>query len=95
MTTASAGPGVLDRAWDVNPRVSIRPERFGALLYHFGTRRLSFIKDRRLLEVVTHLSNCANAREACVAARLPAEELTTYADALTRLVDSDMLKERQ
>jgi mycofactocin biosynthesis protein MftB len=95
MTTASASLGVLDRAWDVNPRVSIRPERFGALLYHFGTRRLSFIKDRRLLEVVTHLPTCANAREACVAARLAEDELTTYAVALTRLVDTDMLKERQ
>src|SRR4029077_5500984 len=31
----------LDAAWRLHPQVSVRPERFGALLYHFGTRRLS------------------------------------------------------
>lgn len=35
----------LDAAWDLHPQVAVRPERFGALLYHFGTRRLSFLKD--------------------------------------------------
>jgi mycofactocin biosynthesis protein MftB len=39
----------------LHPQVSVRPEPFGALLYHFGTRRLSFLKDRRLLEVVQRL----------------------------------------
>jgi putative mycofactocin binding protein MftB len=95
VTTANTTLGVLDRAWDVNPRVSIRPERFGALLYHFGTRRLSFIKDRRLFAVVTTLSACADAREACVAAGLATDELTPYAFALSQLVETDMLKERQ
>ena len=35
----------LAGAWRPHPQVSIRPERFGALLYHFGTRRLSFLKN--------------------------------------------------
>lgn len=94
MSTAGATAGVLDRAWDVSPRVSIRPESFGALLYHFGTRRLSFLKDRRLLEVVQRLSACASAREACAAAGLTPDELPTYALALTKLADTDMLQER-
>jgi putative mycofactocin binding protein MftB len=94
MTTANTRPGLLDRAWDVSPRVSIRPESFGALLYHFGTRRLSFLKDRRLLEVVQHLSTSATAREACVAAGLAADELATYELALIKLADTDMLRER-
>ena len=38
----------LDRAWRVDSRVSMRPEPFGALLYHFGTRRLSFLKSPAL-----------------------------------------------
>ena len=42
----------LDAAWRLTPQVSIRPERFGALLYHFGTRRLSFLKSPALLDVV-------------------------------------------
>ncbi|AEK45782.1 mycofactocin biosynthesis chaperone MftB [Amycolatopsis mediterranei] len=31
--------------------MAIRPERFGALLYHFGTRRLSFFKSPAPLTV--------------------------------------------
>ena len=59
---------ILDRAWELAPQVSVRPEPFGALLYHFGTRRLSFLKDRRLLAVVEGLAAAATARQACAAA---------------------------
>ena len=41
----TATASVLDRAWRLAPQVSVRPERFGALLYDFDTRRLSFLKD--------------------------------------------------
>ena len=37
----------LNRAYRLNPAVSLRPEPFGALAYHFGNRRLSFLKTRR------------------------------------------------
>ena len=87
-------PGVLDRAWDVSPRVSIRPESFGALLYHFGTRRLSFLKDRRLLEVVQVLPTSATAREACETAGVAPHEIPTYERALAQLAATDMLQER-
>ena len=56
-------------AWELAPQVSVRPEPFGALLYHFGTRRLSFLKDRRLLAVVRGLADAPTARAACVAGR--------------------------
>ena len=42
----------FDRAWRLNRQVALRPEPFGALAYHFGTRRLSFLKSRTLLAVV-------------------------------------------
>lgn len=95
MTSAATAPaGVLDRAWDVSPRVSVRPESFGALLYHFGTRRLSFLKDRRLLDVVQRLPGAATAREACLSAGLAAAELPAYEKALAQLAATDMLTER-
>ena len=93
MITATSSD-VLDRALDVSPRVSIRPEPFGALLYHFGTRRLSFLKDRRLLEVVRGLAEAGTAREACLRAGIAEGELPTYARALATLVSTDMLQER-
>ncbi|MCW2543254.1 MAG: mycofactocin system protein MftB [Frankiales bacterium] len=48
----------------LHPQVSVRPEPFGALLYHFGTRRLSFLKDRRLLEVVQRLDGETSVEDA-------------------------------
>jgi len=34
------------RAAQLDPEMELRPERFGALAYHFGTRRLSFVRRR-------------------------------------------------
>lgn len=84
----------LDSAWDLHPRVSVRPESFGALLYHFGTRQLSFLKDRTLLRVVESLGNEPTARAACVAAGVDAEHLSAYVRALDTLVTSQMIVER-
>ena len=84
----------LDRAWDLHPRVSVRPEPFGALLYHFDTRRLSFLKDRTLLSVVEGLAEAPTARAACAAAGVTEAELPRYARALATLADSDMLNRR-
>jgi putative mycofactocin binding protein MftB len=85
---------VLDQAWELAPQVSVRPEPFGALLYHFGTRRLSFLKDRRLLSVVQGLGEAPTARAACTGAGIGAAELPTYERALARLAETDMLRER-
>ena len=92
--SVSVTTSVLDRAWEVAPRVSVRPEPFGALLYHFGSRRLSFLKDRRLLAVVQGLGEAPTARAACRAAGVDGAALPVYARALARLVETDMLKER-
>jgi mycofactocin biosynthesis protein MftB len=84
----------LDRAWDLHPQVSVRPEPFGALLYHFGTRKLSFLKDRRLLEVVQTLDAHDSARTACSDAGVGDAELHRFGSALQALVNSQMLVER-
>ena len=85
---------VLDRAWVLDPQVSVRPERFGALLYHFGTRRLSFLKDSRLLAVVESLADAPSARVACDRAGVDEAALPAFERALARLADTDMLQER-
>jgi putative mycofactocin binding protein MftB len=36
--------------------VALRPEPFGALVYHFGTRRLAFLKTPQLVTVVSGLA---------------------------------------
>ena len=84
----------LERAWPVDPRVSMRPEPFGALLYHFGTRRLSFLKNQTVLAVVRSLADHPSARSACSAAGIQPAELPAYARALAALADSHMITER-
>ena len=84
----------LDRAWRVDPRVSVRPEPFGALLYHFGTRRLSFLKNQTVLAVVKSLDSHPSARAACLASGVPEAQLPAYAGALAALASSKMITER-
>jgi mycofactocin biosynthesis protein MftB len=84
----------IDRPWQVDSRVSMRPEPFGALLYHFGTRRLSFLKNQRVLAVVRSLADHPSARAACAAAGVTEAELPVYTKALAALADSHMITER-
>ena len=85
----------LDRPWQLHPQVSVRPERFGALLYHFGTRRLSFLKSPALLTVVRELGDAPSAREACAKAGVTETELPAYATALQTLAGSQMIRPRE
>jgi mycofactocin biosynthesis protein MftB len=88
---AVTGDFDLDSAWRLHPQVSVRPERFGALLYHFGTRRLSFLKSRALLTVVSSLDSLPSARAACARAGIGPAELPAYARALATLAASQMI----
>jgi putative mycofactocin binding protein MftB len=72
----------------------MRPEPFGALLYHFGTRRLSFLKNQTVLAVVRSLADHPSARAACFAAGVRDADLPAYARALAALADSKMITER-
>ena len=90
-TGASYDPA---RAWALHPQVSLRPESFGALAYHFGTRRLSFLKSRTLLTVVETLADQPSGAEACRAAGVGADELDAYERALDALAGSGMICER-
>ena len=85
----------LDGSWRLHPQVSVRPERFGALLYHFGTRRLSFLKSPALLAVVQALASQRSARSACAAAGVPEADLPRYASALGTLASSTMICPRE
>ncbi len=92
-STATAQPARfdLDAPWQLHPQVSVRPERFGALLYHFGTRRLSFLKSPALLTVVSSLAGQPSARAACAAAGIEPAEMPAYARALATLAAGSMI----
>jgi putative mycofactocin binding protein MftB len=77
--------------WRVHHQVAVRPEPFGALLYHFGTRKLSFLKNATIVEVVRSLQDHPDARSALRAAGVDDDGQAPYLHALGVLVQSNML----
>ena len=90
-----AAPFDGSRPWTLHPQVSLRPESFGALAYHFGTRRLSFLKSRTLLAVVESLADQPTGHDACRAAGVTGEEMGRYEQALATLAQSGMICQRE
>ncbi len=85
----------LDDAWVLSPQVALRPESFGALAYHFGNRRLTFLKQPALVRVVRSLDACACVDEAMAAAEVPAPQRAAFLSALQNLADGDMIRPRE
>ena len=79
-----------DRAWRVHPQVALRDESFGALAYHYGTRRLLFLKSRTLVELVSALDRYDSAT-AAIEALVPENERAQYTRALARLAKSEVI----
>jgi mycofactocin biosynthesis protein MftB len=82
-----------DRAWRLSPQVALRDEAFGALAYHYGNRRLVFLKSRLLVELVSSLGEYDTAADA-IAAIVPEEQRSAYGRALHRLADSEVIGAR-
>jgi mycofactocin biosynthesis protein MftB len=80
-----------DHAWRLHSQVAVRPESFGALLYHFGTRKLSFLKNRTILAVVQSLADHPDVRSALRAAGVEDSLQGPYVHALGVLAGSNML----
>jgi mycofactocin biosynthesis protein MftB len=85
---------ILDQAWELSPSVALRREPFGALTYHFGNRRLTFLKRRELVAVVQALGGSPDVRTALVTANVPTGQWESYARALRGLADADVIRRR-
>ncbi|MBC3195028.1 mycofactocin biosynthesis chaperone MftB [Pseudonocardia sp. C8] len=92
-----AAGSVFDPAapYRVSESVSLRPEPFGALVYDFVTRKLSFLKTPQLVEVVTSLEQHPDARSAVEAAGVPESQREAYLKALAGLFASRTIVARQ
>lgn len=85
---------MLDEAWTLSPSVALRAEPFGALAYHFGNRRLTFLKRRDLVAVVEALGDQPDVRSALLAAGVPESRHSVYVEALRGLAGADMIRPR-
>ena len=91
MSTSGFDPG---RGYRCSPRVALRPEPFGALVYHFGTRRLSFLKTPQLVAVVSGLAEQPDVHAALDAAGVDSANRPAYLRALAGLADNGTIEER-
>ena len=85
---------MLDEAWTLSPSVALRPEPFGALAYHFGNRKLTFLKRPDLVAVVSGLAEQPDVRTALTAAGVPDSQHAAYVEALRGLAATDMIRPR-
>jgi putative mycofactocin binding protein MftB len=94
--TAPAGTA-FDPAlpWQVAPSVALRPEPFGALVYSFSTRKLSFLKSKALVAVVESLADHPSADAAIAACGVAEAQRPTYVKALADLARSQMIVPRE
>ena len=82
------------RPYRCSPSVALRPEPFGALVYHFGTRRLSFLKTPQLVTVVSGLADQPDVHTALDAAGVDPAQRAAYLRALAGLADNGTIEER-
>ncbi|MEQ6900416.1 mycofactocin biosynthesis chaperone MftB [Nocardioides sp. YIM 152588] len=85
---------LLGEPWELTPSVALRPEPFGALAYHFGNRRLTFLKRPELVAVVRGLRSAPDVRSALAEAGVPASQHGAFAAALRGLAAADMIRPR-
>jgi len=92
---AVAAPGFAPgRPYRCSPSVAVRPEPFGALVYHFGTRRLSFLKTPQLVAVVSGLAAHDTVHAALDAAGVDPAQRAAYLRALAGLADNGTIEPR-
>ncbi|MBB3086975.1 mycofactocin biosynthesis chaperone MftB [Geodermatophilus sabuli] len=81
--------------WRRARSVALRPEPFGALVYHFGNRKLSFLKSKTLVTVVETLAEHPSALATLVACGVPEAQRAAYVKALADLARSQMIELRE
>ena len=78
-------------AYRLHPQVALRPEPFGALAYHYGNRKLVFLKTAEMVDVVRSLAEHASVTAALTAAGVPRTRHPKYVQALADLERSEII----
>jgi mycofactocin biosynthesis protein MftB len=92
---ASSAGFYPDRPYRCSPSVALRPEPFGALVYHFGNRKLSFLKSKTLVAVVEALADHPSATATLTACGVTDAQRGAYVKALADLARSQMIELRE
>jgi mycofactocin biosynthesis protein MftB len=86
---------MLDRCLALDPQVALRPEPFGALAYHYGNRKLVFLRHPDVVAVVRAIDGGATVASALTACGIDEARWPAFEAALCSLERSEMLHERR
>jgi putative mycofactocin binding protein MftB len=84
----------LEAPYELHPQVSLRPEPFGALAYHYGNRRLVFLRKHEIVNVVEALAAQPSLRSALVASDVDESRWSSFLSALGDLARSEIIRVR-
>ena len=86
---------LLDTPLELDPQVALRPEPFGALAYHYGTRRLVFVKHHDVVEVARQLAAHPSLSATLRACGIAESRWPSFVKAFANLNQSEIVRERQ
>jgi len=84
----------LDAPMELHPQVALRPEPFGALAYHYGNRRLVFMKSPDVLAVVRALGQHPTVADTLSACGVEERRWPAFVAALDSLENSEVVRGR-
>ena len=84
----------LESELRLHPQVALRPEPFGALAYHYGNRRLVFLKHPDVVSVVRELESHGSVCETLAACGVAEPRWPSFVKALDSLHESQVVCER-
>ncbi len=93
MTQAGA-TALLEQALELHPQVALRPEPFGALAYHYGNRRLVFMKHGDVVAVAKQLADHPSLAATLEACDIAPSRWPSFATAFASLKSSEIVRER-
>ncbi len=85
----------LDSACELHPQVALRPEPFGALAYHYGNRKLVFLKHPDVVAVLRDVAAHDTLADTLVAHNVVPERWNSFVSALSSLETSEIIRVRQ
>jgi putative mycofactocin binding protein MftB len=91
VSTSEAVDFDASRAYGLHPQLALRPEKFGALAYHYGNRRLTFLKSPQLTAVVESLDQHPSVDAALHAHGVTPSRRPAMLRALARLESSEVI----
>lgn len=84
----------LESSCEMHPQVALRPEPFGALAYHYGNRRLVFLRHPDIVRVVRNLSEHPTLQATLIAEGVEPARWPSFISAISSLTTSEIIRVR-